>query len=275
MSYQTMRQTLMNEFNAKIDIIEKYARLNTEYLKLYKKKDKSLEEISRMNYLKKECWNISNRYRFEINEHLVITYPGFKTKIEDNEIRYDFRVNFDDVPVSHPEIILDLYNKALQQDEQTSRRWKNFLESLAVDGDEMHLEEFSDLGQITYQKPSNQLIEKLRIELANMGKSNLIKADSNFNFSLEQLKILIIWIALQEDMNYPINRRQYEGRRMPFKRYIEALYTGVKKQNLICVLNRAVVKEKRFDNWPKVDYSKIDEIQWLYEGLEKNVVEAT
>jgi hypothetical protein len=43
----------------------------------------------------------------------------------------------------------------------------------------------------------------------------------NWNYSADELRYVISYIVLQEDINYP--PPGHEGRRMPFYRYVEAL----------------------------------------------------
>lgn len=79
-----------------------------------------------------------------------------------------------------------------------------------------------------------------------MNKEYLKSTNLKFNFTLEELKYLISWIALQEDINYPLAKdSKLQGRKMPFYRYIEALFIAsghrrVRERNLEDVIKRAI-----------------------------------
>jgi hypothetical protein len=73
--------------------------------------------------------------------------------------------------------------------------------------------------------------------------------------------LLIKWIALQEDINYP-PRHGYQGRRMTFARYHEAVLCaeGHTEHHITEVVRRAL-EHRRQQEWADMDYSFLSEIR--------------
>jgi hypothetical protein len=88
------------------------------------------------------------------------------------------------------------------------------------------------------------------------------------HFTIEELAKVISLIALQEDINYPRNKKRkdgsyYEGRKMPFYRFAEAIYCSHKDDHIIReVINRATIKKstssKKWENVNPNFYEEID-----------------
>ena len=66
-------------------------------------------------------------------------------------------------------------------------------------------------------------------DLARIGRNveieNSLEPTFDRGFSFEQLTDLMFYIAIQEDINYP--ERYYQGRKMCFYRYLEAIYCKI------------------------------------------------
>lgn len=144
----------------------------------------------------------------EIN--LTLTYPGYKT----TSGKMDFKILLNGCAVSHEDIIRDIWLKL--DDGIKPDVLRSFLFDLATNGI------ISD-------------------------KENYNSIDGRVGYSLDELLHTIAWIALQEDINYPMPR--YQGRKMPFYRYIEAIYVYTNPENPFnfdkqTVLNRTNVKGK-------------------------------
>lgn len=122
---------------------------------------------------------------------LAIRYPGYKT----TQNKCDYCVYLVDKdgehPISHVEIMSDLYNKTTVHNFQYM---KQYIEDVATIGRDVNID------------------------------ISLIPVFEN-GFSFKVLTDLMFYIAIQEDINYPGERLQ--GRKMCFYRYLEAIYCKV------------------------------------------------
>lgn len=264
MSYTSMNNEILGCFEQNKEIIHCFATKNTKYIELKKKQEPSVEDKKEMEKLKQVIDKYKAKYIFSIDDQFRLVYPGYKTKLNKEKIIYDYRVDFkfnnDNIPVSHPAIIIDLYNK-VKQYPKLAKRWKEFLVCLAIEGDDIDLNNFKDLAEIEYNSPSYELIEQTNKIFNNMGRGYLANSNMRFNFTIQQLKILISWVALQEDINYPLSTGRFQGRKMPYYRYIEALYVGLPNARFTLedVIKRALI-HKQPPFWKCVNYADIQEI---------------
>ena len=83
-------------------------------------------------------------------------------------------------------------------------------------------------------------------------KLNII--GSSFDLTIEELFTSIKWIVLQEDINYPISSG-FEGRKMPYSRYIEAVYTTESNGRTIENVIQRALAHFRPTQWKDMDYS--------------------
>ena len=122
---------------------------------------------------------------------LGIRYPGYKT----TQTKCDYCVCLVDRrgehPISHVEIMNDLYDKTTMQNFE---HMKKYVEDIARIGRNVEIE-------------------------------NSLEPTFDRGFSFEQLTDLMFYIAIQEDINYP--ERYYQGRKMCFYRYLEAIYCKI------------------------------------------------
>ena len=205
MSYSVMRQQLLNEFN-KSNILQVW----------------NAGQINTLHY------QIPNNY----NLNLTINYPGKKTKVVNNTIKaYDYRVDLNGIAISHANIITDLYNKALQliQMGSDTRILEDLLIDIAYNGISYRRTEHLAIDRFEFTAPSIQLLNQISTIHTNIQKTFQIDGNVNWSYSLDELANSISWIVLQEDINYPMPR--YQGRKMPFYRYLEALYCAANPQN--------------------------------------------
>lgn len=156
---------------------------------------------------------------------LAIRYPGYKTK----EGKCDYCVYLVDKngeqPISHVDIMQDLYDKA---NETNYMYLKKYLEDVARNGKDI---DFSNYAHICF--------------------------DKGFNF--QELTGLMFYIAIQEDINYP--DVYYQGRKMCFYRYIEAVYCKTHRNHK---LEEAVCRAS-FNGIPKL----WDDVGDLYDNISK------
>lgn len=154
--------------------------------------------------LKQYCRELET---FSDGKKIIIKYPGYKT----TESKCDycvFLVEEDKAhPVSHVEIMQDLYDKTTLQN---YKLMKQYIEAAARDGKDIPIPD----------------------SLQNSCRGV---------FSFEELTALMFYIAIQEDINYP--EKHYQGRKMCFCRYLEAVYCKVYTNHKLGeALDRAVAR---------------------------------
>lgn len=151
--------------------------------------------------------------------NLSINFPGYKTTKKYGKLIYDYRVDLNNIAISHTNIVIDIYNKCRQAPHLSNNLYR-FLLDISKNALNTNLNNYTDLLNFNFIAPSTKLLEQSNIAHKNLGKYFNQSANS-WNYSFEELKYLISYIVLQEDINYPMPR--YNGRRMSFYRYIEAL----------------------------------------------------
>ncbi len=136
---------------------------------------------------------------------LAIRYPGYKT----TKTKCDYCVYLVDSrgehPISHIEIMNDLYDKTTEYNFEYMKRY---------------VEDVAKIGR-------NVRVERNLEPVFDKG------------FSFEQLTDLMFYIAIQEDINYP--EKFYQGRKMCFFRYLEAIYCKVHSNH---TLKEAIYRAK-------------------------------
>jgi len=187
---------------------------------------------------------------------IYISYPGLKARLErDGKIVYDYRVDIDIVTskfptsLSHVDIIVDIYNKCLHNFDRELMR--QLLIKTAREG-QFDVNQYSQLRSYSYQAIDKSLIRFAANGHTALGKTYNSTANQ-FDLTFEELFNSIFWIVLQEDINYP--RPKFQGRKMPFSRYLEALYCFDSKHLFSEVIDRALVEGRRPSEWPDMDYS--------------------
>lgn len=148
---------------------------------------------------------------------LAIRYPGYKT----TQTKCDYCVYLIDGrgehPISHVEIMWDLYDKTTKCNFEYMKRY---------------LEDVAKIGR-------------------NVKIEHSLESAFDKGFSFEQLTDLMFYIAIQEDINYPEAR--YQGRKMCFYRYLEAIYCKVYANHRIEeAIKKAVARGHIPANWHDV-----------------------
>lgn len=188
-----------------------------------------------------KSFTVTNKYNLD----LVISFPGYKTKIEKEKVTYDYRVSLNNVAISHANIVVDLYNKAIQLGSNSSLLTE-YLFDLAINGYNYNREKYLKLNG-PFNPPSDILLNQIQNIHTELGKNFGLNGNQNWNYSLDELTYTIMFIVLQEDINYPPPR--YLGRKMPFSRYLEAIYFAQSPNNGIFnlkdVLRRTLVHNER------------------------------
>lgn len=162
--------------------------------------------------------NINNRFKVP----LTLTYPGLKTTRSYGKIVHDYRVNLNGIPISHVNIAIDLYNKAIHAPQYIDLLYQ-FLNDIEHSGydKEVNLDQYKVIDDLQLPAPNSQLLRKITTQHSSLGKSFRIDGNYQKNYTMTELAVALTWIVLQEDINYP--RPRFEGRQMPFYRYVEAI----------------------------------------------------
>lgn len=173
---------------------------------------------------------------------ILIYFPGYKSAPNRyGGYTYDYRVdlllpregNFQ-TTLSHVNIIVDICNKCLHDPPLKSKLIK-VLNDLYVHGTSgIDVYSFTDYKQTQLL---DQLINEAQKTHSRLGKT--YNKDGNKNtLTFDELFHSIMWISLQEDLNYPMPR--FEGRRMSFSRYLESIWQLDNSHTLAEVIERAL-----------------------------------
>ncbi len=191
---------------------------------------------------------------------ILISFPGYKAKNQNGTITYDYRVDLKKEAIttslSHANLIVDLYNKCCFGEMSTA----NLRSALLTAAEEGSFEYGQTAGLLSYH-PVVPTLDLLNLVQAAHGGKSYNRTGNRFDLTVEEVFKSIKWIVIQEDINYPI-ARGYEGRKMPFARYLEAVFASEKDRGnrLAEVIERALF-HSRPPRWPVVDYSPLDRIR--------------
>jgi hypothetical protein len=232
MDYQGMKDFIISEFE------------KNEYRKLVKQNKRNSKSV-KLTELK----NKSAFYAY---------YPGYKARITARGTYYDYRVDIikgkKQVTLSHVNIIVDLYQKVFRNNELKDDLIK-MLGNIITQGD---IDPLNKTNLLSMYMPGNstsketmQILHKIHEEIGKKYNSE----GNQWDFEIEELYTAIGWIALQEDVNYP-QEKGYEGRRMPFSRYLEAIQYAAEEKQIKTIIWRAL-SHGRPKNLKDVDYSII------------------
>ena len=200
-----------------------------------------------------ELYNNKSKDTICINEelNLNIIFPGYKTVVKNEKVMsYDYRVEYKNIAVSHANIVTDIYNKSIQNND-LKYELRNFLIDIYKNGTNIDIKKYKKLCDYNYDKPNKELIESVDY-IHNKYNKLFLKEGNTFNYSIEDLSKLIPIIVIQEDINYPPPK--YEGRKMSFYRYMEALFCEDINKNIENVITRTLSHNRPF-LWGDIDYN--------------------
>lgn len=166
---------------------------------------------------------VYNEYR-----RLGIRFPGYKTTNKKCDYCVCLVDKNNEYPISHTEIMQDLYNKTTKDNYMDLKR---YIEDVARVGNEVKMINYNGI-------------------------------DFNIGFSFQELSDLMFYIAIQEDINYPGVR--YQGRKMCFYRYLEAIYCKVHLNHFLDeAIGKAAARGYIPSNWKDVGdlYDNVFRIQ--------------
>ena len=187
-------------------------------------------------------------------------YPGYKAKINGNTIYYDYRVDIEknniQVTLSHVNIIVDLFNKVFKKT-LLKNDLLTMLENIYQEGNIEPLYMTNSLQNYqAINPPGEKTIEGLEKFYKKIGKK-FNSAGNQWDLEIQELYTGIVWIALQEEINYP-QENGFEGRKMPFSRYIEAVQYSAVKKPINPIIHRALIHNRRPLPLDDVDYSILE-----------------
>lgn len=185
---------------------------------------------------------------------IYISYPGLKARLGKNgKIVYDYRVDIItsqlNTSLSHANIIVDIYNKCLQGFDR--ELMKQLLIRSAIEG-QFYVDQYSQVKSYSCCAVDQSILSCATDAHTALGKAYNSTANQS-DLTFEELFGSIFWIVLQEDINYPMPR--YQGRKMPFSRYLEALHCFESNHTLNEVICRALVEGYPPNDWIDMDYS--------------------
>ena len=190
---------------------------------------------------------------------IFVSFPGYKAYITGNKIIYDYRVdimkNGIKTALSHTNIITDIFNK-IESCNMSASELRNVFIDVSQEGN-ISLQDIIQKLPYNPSEPNQNLLKRVA-NAHNEKKYNSV--GNSFDLTLEELFSSIKWIVIQEDINYPISNG-YEGRKMPFTRYLEAIFvTQNTSHSLEEVIQRAL-SHSRPSQWNEMDYSFRDLIK--------------
>ena len=187
---------------------------------------------------------------------IYVVYPGYKASSDNYDYRVDIKKNSEKIPLSHANIIADIYNKSVNE-------WVDLVKFkyLLIEVFKEKAFEFEKYEEFYEYRPNRQPSKEIIDRIDEAHKSKEFKREGNqWDLNFEELFHSIKWIVIQEDLNYPMEKG-YEGRKMPLARYVETIYCSQKDDHeLEQVIERAIVHNKRPRQWKEIDYSFLDDI---------------
>ncbi|KEZ13077.1 hypothetical protein Lp90_1990 [Lactiplantibacillus plantarum] len=200
-----------------------YVKFKNQIMTIFQEKnnhDKFIKSVSDKSLINKESINISKK---NIATKITINYPGLKTYIKkNNEPVYDYRVSLNGIPISHANIDVDMYNKALQLPDDKISLLYEFLCDVEYNGYKINYQKYKPIDELNLTPPSQDLLDEISKQHTSLKKNFRIDGNNKWNYSLTELFMSLTWIVLQEDINYP-RKNGKKGRQMPFYRYVEAI----------------------------------------------------
>ncbi len=183
---------------------------------------------------------------------ILLSGPGYKWDYKKRilDYRVEIQNNFTEpngTAITHVGIIRDIYTK-VREHPQTTDEMNRYLMDMAKNA--LRLDEYTyPLLRMFYgeQTPKSPIL-------------NVDSPENAWGYSMREFTVLVIFIAMQEDINYPMPH--CAGRRMPFSRYLEAVYCAAHpagSHKLEEVISRALSKGHPPAPWTDTDipYSAI------------------
>lgn len=162
---------------------------------------------------------------------IAIRYPGYKTKRDKSDYCVYLVDKCGEHPISHVDIMRDLHAKTNAQNYESM---KKYIEAVAIHGKGIEIPDC----------------------LCQMNENG---------FTFEELTSLMFYIAIQEDINYPMPR--YMGRTMCYFRYLEAVYCKVNSHHS---LDEAIEKATRRYGPPAPNWNDVGNLYSVVSSIRNN-----
>lgn len=187
------------------------------------------------------------------NTKIILSYPGNKAGWKGKYYSYDFRVDSIirgmKLALSHANIIVDIYNK-VKYGGMDAEMLMAFL-IFAMEEGEFDLP--TAIANLPYS-PINPSVELLEIGRVAHGGKRFDERCNSVDLTLEELFVSILYIGMQEDVNYPIEHHK-KGRIMPLERYLEAIHVCVDDSHTLTeVIERALAHGIPPEQWKDLNY---------------------
>ena len=234
-----------------------YSESKERIFRFFKENDFEKHLINNERYACKEVVHVCSN-----GTVISILFPGYKSTFTKTGIHFDYRVDIAkeqfQTSLSHVNIIVDIYNKC-KKNEFNPLNMVKLLQEVAIACEE-NLNEMSVRYDYPPKDPPDlELLNSISIPHKKMNKY-FNRTGSKWDLEIEELLASMHWIVLQEDINYPISKG-FEGRRMPFCRYLEAVYCASHEDHSIDEVIERALMHKRPKMWREIDYSFINEIR--------------
>lgn len=190
----------------------------------------------------------------------VIHFPGYKWEKEAPDFRVSIKSNGKIFTPSHTNIIADIANKV----ERKALPIKELEEALYSICEDPH--HCCNLDYKVSLPPSKDLIQRFQEAHNRLDKSFSIISNEK-DLHINDLLIIIKWLMLQEDINYPMSKG-YEGRTMPAARYLEAISAMLTPEliSLEKVIKRTISHKERPEdlNNLNINYKRLRKLNQYY-----------
>ena len=131
-----------------------YNRLEERLVKIFKDND----FIGAMRRNEEKFIPVKNKYDLD----LQIKYPGYKAEIRNGKVIYDYRVDYNSIPISHVNVVVDLYNKIVQAP-QLRELYREFLVDISRNGWGINIDKYKGLDEVKIKNPSEELLNHITV----------------------------------------------------------------------------------------------------------------
>jgi len=224
-------------------------------LKNYQELEKELlSEFDKNDFEKRMYSKQQKTFHPKAKSNIQITYPGYKATKDSYGIKYDYKVEINNIALSHINIIVDIYVKTYK-DKQKAQIMNELL-------DELFKRPFLESSKLAFYEEIFKDTKLLDAESTERIKKlvNSIKdfdgisfnydpnGNLNWNYTISELSEAISYIVMQEDINYsPLKNEKLQGRKMPFYRYKEAVNINLQDKlsyEINDVIERALIRKQ-------------------------------
>jgi hypothetical protein len=193
------------------------------------------------------AWRCSN------GTEISLSFPGKKSEQKPWGYNYDYRVdtkiNNIVVSLSHANIVVDIYNK-ITRGGMIPEDLRDVL-IYSMEEEDFDLDAITAALKYTPIAPKGGLLDTVR--KVHGGKPFDMRGNAR-DLTIEEFFVSMKWIAMQEDINYPISQGK-QGRKMPLARYLEAIHVCTDDEHTLEEVVYRTLVHSIPEPWAGVDYS--------------------